>query len=39
MIRKVEYTVPSTFVNGNVNGQGIVCTFHEKELQKKSKTV
>ena len=37
MIRKVEYTVPLTYVNGNVNGQEIFCTFMKKNCKKQIK--
>ena len=32
-IKKVENTVPGTYVINDVNGEGIIGTFYEKELQ------
>ena len=34
MIKKVENTVPWTYVINNLNGDEIIGIFHEKELQK-----
>ena len=34
VIRKIKNTVPWTYVIGNLNGEEITGTFHEKELQK-----
>ena len=34
MIKKVENTVPQTYVIRDLNGQEIIGTFYEKELQK-----
>ena len=34
MIKKVNNTVPWTYVISDLNGEGIVGTFHKKELQK-----
>ena len=33
-LKKVKYTVPSTYVINNLNGDGIIRTFYEKELHK-----
>ena len=34
MIKKVKNTVPWAYVINDLNGEDIVGTFHEKELQK-----
>ena len=34
MIKKVESTVPWTYVTSGLKGEEIVGTFYEKELQK-----
>ena len=34
LIKKVKHTVPRTYVVNNFNGEEIVATFYEKELQK-----
>ena len=34
MIKKVKNTVPWTYVIDNLNGEEIIGTFYEKELQK-----
>ena len=34
MINKVKNTVPWTYVINNLNGEEIIGTFYEKELQK-----
>ena len=34
MIKKVKNIVPSTYVTNDLNGEEIVGTFYEKELQK-----
>ena len=34
MIKKVKNTVPWTYVINDLNGEEIVGTFYEKELQK-----
>ena len=34
MIKNVKNTVPWTYVISDVNGEEIVGTFHEKEMQK-----
>ena len=34
MIKKIENTVPSTYVTNDLNGEEIIGTFYEKELQK-----
>ena len=34
MIKKVENTVPSTYVISDLNGEEIVGMFYKKELQK-----
>ena len=34
MIKKVKNTVPWTFVINDLNGEEIIGTFYEKELQK-----
>ena len=34
MIKKVENTVPWTYVINDLNGDEIIGIFHEKELQK-----
>ena len=34
VIRKVKNTVPWTYVTNDLNGDGIIGTFNEKELQK-----
>ena len=36
VIKKVENTVPWTFVINDLNGEEIIGTFYEKELQKTS---
>ena len=36
MIKKVENTVPWTYVINSFNGEEIVGTFYENELQKKN---
>ena len=36
MIKKVKNTVPWTYVTNDLNGEEIVGTFYEKELQKKN---
>ena len=33
VIKKVKSTVPSTYVNNDLNGEEIIGTFYEKELQ------
>ena len=35
MIKEVKNTVPWTYVKGELNGEEVVGTFYEKELQKK----
>ena len=37
LIKKVENTVPWTYVINDLNGEEIVGTFHENELQKTNK--
>ena len=32
--KKIKYTVPWTYVIGDLNGEQIVGSFYEKELQK-----
>ena len=40
MIKNVKNTVPWTYVISDLNGENIIGTFHEKELQKnKSKRI
>ena len=34
MIKKIKSTVPSTYVNDDLNDEEITGTFYEKELQK-----
>ena len=34
VIKKVKNTVPCTYVNNDLNGDEIIGTFYEKELQK-----
>ena len=34
VIKKVKNTVPWTYVIDDLNGEEIIGTFHEKELQK-----
>ena len=34
VIKKVKNTVPWTYVINDLNGEGIIGTFYEKELQK-----
>ena len=34
MIKKVKNTVPWTYVTNDLNGDEIIATFYEKELQK-----
>ena len=34
MIKKVKNTAPLTYVINDLNGEGIVGTFYENELQK-----
>ena len=34
VIKKVKNTVPWTYIINDVNGEGIIGTFYEKELQK-----
>ena len=34
VVKKVENTVPWTYVNNDLNGEEITQTFYEKELQK-----
>ena len=34
MIKKVKNTVPWTYIISDLNGEKIVGTFYEKELQK-----
>ena len=34
MIKKVKNTAPLTYVVNDLNGEGIVGTFYENELQK-----
>ena len=34
VIKNVKYTVPSTYVINDLNGEEIIWTFYEKELQK-----
>ena len=34
MIKKIKSTVPWTYVINNLNGEEIIGTFYEKELQK-----
>ena len=33
MIKEVKNTVPGTYVINDLNGEGIIGTFYEKELQ------
>ena len=33
MIKKVKNTVPRTYVISDLNGEGVVGTFYEKELE------
>ena len=35
-IRKIKITVPWTYINSDLNGEGLTGTFYEKELQKTS---
>ena len=35
-IRKIKNTVPLTYINSDLNGEGLTGTFYEKELQKTS---
>ena len=37
MITKVKNTVPLTYFINDLNGEGIIGTFYEKEFQKKIK--
>ena len=37
MIKKVKNTVPWTYVINDLNGEEIIGTFYEKELQKTNK--
>ena len=37
MIKKVENTVPWTYIINDLNGEETVGTFYEKELQNKNK--
>ena len=39
MIKKVKNAVPWTYVTNDLNGEEIVGTFYEKELQKKNQKV
>ena len=34
VIKNVKYTVPWTYVINDLNGEEIIVTFYEKELQK-----
>ena len=34
MIKEIKNTIPWTYVIGDFNGEGIIGTFYEKELQK-----
>ena len=34
LLKKVKNTVPWTYVINDLNGEGIIETFYEKELQK-----
>ena len=34
VIKKIKNTVPWTYVNNDLNGEEIISTFYEKELQK-----
>ena len=36
MIKEVKNTVPWTYIISNVNGEKIIGTFYEKELQNKN---
>ena len=36
VIKEVKYTVPWTYVINDLNGEEIIGTFYEKELQNKS---
>ena len=38
VIKKVKNTVPWTYVINNLNGEEIIVTFYEKELQKNKST-
>ena len=38
VIKKVKNTVPWTYVINDLNGDKIIETFHEKELQKTNQT-
>ena len=37
MIKKVKNTVPWTYIINDLNGEEIIGTFYEKELQKHEK--
>ena len=37
VIKKIKNTVPWTYVISDLNGEEIIGTFYEKELQKKKK--
>ena len=39
VIKKVKNTVPWTYVINDLNGEGIIGTFYEKELQKRNQQV
>ena len=34
LIKEIKNTVPWTYVNNDLNGEEIIGTFYEKELQK-----
>ena len=34
LLKKIENTVPWTYVNSDLNGEDIVGSFYERELQK-----